>query len=171
MSPQKPAWRGVDCSIKQCPNKCSGHGRCMPQGKCSCFGLKIFIKKIFKHILSMTFLLNPNLRWRQFDGFDCSKKKCIQKCNSHQFCNGKLGVCQCLRNWTGVKCSKPRCPKNCSGHGTCVGKTGKCSCDKHWVGPDCGKSICEKPCKNGGMLLIMIFFVKILCQSTVISFR
>ncbi|XP_072536746.1 uncharacterized protein tnxba [Salminus brasiliensis] len=65
------------CSEEQCPNNCSGQGRC-ERGKCVCQS--------------------------GFGGPDCSDASCPSNCNSKGKCvNGK---CVCQTGFTGLDCSK-----------------------------------------------------------------
>ncbi|KAK2903267.1 hypothetical protein Q8A67_007980 [Cirrhinus molitorella] len=67
----------VQCSGEQCPNNCSGQGKC-EEGKCVCF--------------------------QGFSGPDCSGKACPSNCNKKGKC--VKGKCVCQTDYTGPDCSK-----------------------------------------------------------------
>eukprot|EP00947_MAST-08B_sp_MAST-8B-sp1_P005232 g5232.t1 len=94
---------------KPCPNKCSGHGSCGLEGKCTCD--------------------------KGFDSTaDCSSKTCPNNCNGHGECIS--GKCNCFVGFDDTpECTKLPCPNKCSGHGTCA--KGSCTCDVGFSGADC----------------------------------
>jgi len=90
-----PPFVGLDCSIKDCQNECSGNGWCSyeyPVSRCMC---------------------NPG-----FTGDDCSVMECLNNCSyPNGVCNTDKGDCECImwpnpynrsRNWRrfeGADCS------------------------------------------------------------------
>jgi len=93
-----PGWRGIDCSLRTCPNDCSYNGYCV-NGTCNCY---------------------PG-----FVGNDCFIKVCPgsvlvpQKiCSGHGSC-GRNVTCMCDLGWMGFDCSLEACDNDCSYNGYC----------------------------------------------------
>jgi len=144
-----------------CPNKCSGHGNCGANSKCTCFS-----------------------NWQ---GNDCADRMCpystawvdtakasedahnYAECSNKGICDRKEGTCKCYPGYEGKACQRSECPNGCSGHGACkfiediatdtraggsasfayVGewdrsKTQGCVCDPYWTGTDCSSRMCPK---------------------------
>ena len=93
-----PGWRGIDCSLRTCPNDCSYDGYCI-NGTCNCY---------------------PG-----FVGNDCSGKVCPgselvpQKICSGRGSCGRNVTCMCDLGWTGFDCSLEACDNDCSYNGYC----------------------------------------------------
>merc|ERR1711907_46207 len=90
-------WSGFDCSIKSCPNDCSGHGYC-DNGTCACV---------------------PD-----WGGDDCSVPQCIRNCSDNGPCIN--GSCWCKPGYGGLDCSLKTCPGDCGGNGWCYNGTCLC---------------------------------------------
>ena len=71
------AWEGPDCSIRSCPNECSGNGACAQNGTCYCY--------------------------HNWAGLDCSTAWCPNECNNHGICVGG-GGCLCDLGYDGEDC-------------------------------------------------------------------
>ena len=131
-------WEGPDCSLRSCPNHCSGNGACAQNGTCYCYS-----------------------NWA---GDDCSEAWCPNECNDHGICVGGQG-CLCDIGYEGVDCRVSACPGNCTGRGVCVHTPGlqytermfendaergyetivnnsfsSCLCFYGWGGSDCSES-------------------------------
>ena len=66
-----------------CPQDCLGQGRCMSDGKCSCYA--------------------------GFQGPDCSEMKCPNSCSARGDCDFGTGTCTCDTQFMGRDCSKISC--------------------------------------------------------------
>ena len=137
-------WEGPDCSLRSCPNHCSGNGACAQNGTCYCYS-----------------------NWA---GDDCSEAWCPNECNDHGICVGGQG-CLCDIGYEGVDCRVSACPGNCTGRGVCVHTPGlqytermfendaergyetivnnsfsSCLCFYGWGGSDCSEMSCPLNC-------------------------
>jgi len=133
-----------------CPNKCSGHGRCIEDDVCSCK--------------------------QNWFGGDCSQRRCpytrawvdskvatephfYAECANKGSCDRETGVCNCDVGYGGSGCRRQTCPNDCSGHGTCEyiedftsgaltqwdeHKIMGCQCDPGYEGHDCSSKMCPK---------------------------
>lgn len=128
---------GDDCSIKTCPDNCSGNGECLFSiGRCQCF--------------------------KGFEGEKCEKKVCLNDCSN----NGKClnGTCICNQEFFGQSCeisrlklnfikniflNKEKCKNDCSLQGKCI--NGECHCEKEFKEDDCSKRACINNCYNQGV--------------------
>lgn len=136
-------WDGADCSTPICDNKCSGQGRCVSPGKCSCFS--------------------------GFNGTNC--EQCIPSvgCLHGECRDGKPFTCKCKVGFTGNKCDidENLCStqKPCVNGGKCsIDKSSssgfKCECPFHFLGVRCETPLSsvactskEQLCQNGGMCI------------------
>ena len=90
-------WDGADCTIRSCPNDCSGNGACAQNGTCFCY--------------------------RNWGGEDCSTAWCPNACNNRGTCVGGQG-CLCDVGYDGLDCGISACPNNCTGRGVCLASPG-----------------------------------------------
>jgi hypothetical protein len=130
-------WRNADCSIKSCPNECSGYGTCNTNdGICTCDD---------KH-----------------SGLDCSREICPKKCSGHGTCNFNSRTakgpvltgsqhndqrsmptspsCECDTPFFGEACDQLECADDCNNNGKCEhdGNGGAvCMCNDFWTGKKC----------------------------------
>ena len=79
-------YAGEDCSMKECPNNCSGtdNGKCIymkPTSQCEC---------------------NQSKRR---GGDDCSVTFCLNTCGLNGECDEHTGVCVCEKGYYGEDCS------------------------------------------------------------------
>eukprot|EP00499_Haloplacidia_sp_CaronLabIsolate_P009695 CAMPEP_0196780254 /NCGR_PEP_ID=MMETSP1104-20130614/7376_1 /TAXON_ID=33652 /ORGANISM="Cafeteria sp., Strain Caron Lab Isolate" /LENGTH=975 /DNA_ID=CAMNT_0042150451 /DNA_START=15 /DNA_END=2942 /DNA_ORIENTATION=- len=114
-------YRGVDCSVRGCPNACSGHGACF-NGTCGC---------------------EPG-----WGGDDCSERRCLNDCSGHGECF--QAICVCDAGFSGEDCAEAApCGGGCNGHGTCLDDT--CDCDAGYTGEHCEwSSGCPNFCSGRG---------------------
>ena len=73
-----PDYAGEDCSVRRCPNDCSGNGECLKGGFCKCY--------------------------EGFIGYSCKDKACPGMCLGRGFCNE--GKCICKEGYGGPACEK-----------------------------------------------------------------
>ena len=126
----------------ECPNKCSGRGRC-DAGTCVCHPFQR------GEDCSQTAVCEPGCREHGrcerglcvcaagWSGQQCERAQCPARCGAPS--NGRCLVlasgdahCLCARGWTGTGCLQSTCEGGCSGHGSCDG--GRCACDDGWLG-------------------------------------
>lgn len=135
-------WDGPDCSLRACPNDCSGNGACAQNGTCMCY--------------------------RNWGGSACDEASCpgTGDCNGRGTCVGGVG-CVCDVGYQGPECTQSACANNCSMNGICVpgpgveygankGEEGYeyvlntsyavCDCFFGWGGIDCSEISCPLNC-------------------------
>ena len=100
-----------------CPNNCSNHGICQSDNTCLC-----------------------NNDW---EGKDCSIRKCINDCSGHGTCDQIKGNCKCDTGYSGIDCSVHKsCIDDCNNRGICDYDDCdkyhcKCKCSPPYIGPGC----------------------------------
>lgn len=106
--------QAIHLVLSECPNSCSGHGKCIQENVCQCFS-----------------------GWTGGSP-DCSSRVCPKavawvdkayavdtahqpvECANAGFCNRNTGQCMCMEGFTGGACQRNKCPNDCSGHGSCM---------------------------------------------------
>ncbi|WKX99660.1 hypothetical protein Q1695_014493 [Nippostrongylus brasiliensis] len=112
--------------LVRCEADCSGHGECLPNGRCKC---------------------TPG-----YMGEACEEPVCPVVCSGNGVFSG--GVCICRAGFKGKECDVHAhwCEiADCSGHGRC-GDEGRCHCEKGWTGDGCELRACPHPtCSDRGV--------------------
>ena len=122
-----PGFSGDDCSLRLCPQDCSGRGQCH-QGKCKCHA--------------------------NFTGAACDRSRCPADCTSaDRFTSCEEGVCNCKPGYFGLACELKACPNGCTSfeNGVCDEVFGKCACHEGWTGDDCSQKSCPLDCSGKGL--------------------
>ncbi len=139
-----PGWRGDACDLIECPNDCSGKGKCEKDGTCNCD--------------------------KKFTGVDCSKPSCPDNCSNRGECllneESNKYTCQCIEGYSGDSCRQCSRDFFCKGRGECydsflLDKPSQiCHCDGEFFGRHCEVSTCPSSsieicsghgkCKNSG---------------------
>ena len=124
----------VGVVMGECPNGCSGHGKCNNNEQCVCQLEGVIINPEG----------NDDTLQAAWTGADCSRMTCprgtswirtealpslnkVTYCNHAQgaecsdkgLCNRQNGQCSCFPGYTGAACHRSTCPNDCSGHGIC----------------------------------------------------
>eukprot|EP00927_Polykrikos_kofoidii_P071042 TRINITY_DN67379_c0_g1_i1.p1 TRINITY_DN67379_c0_g1~~TRINITY_DN67379_c0_g1_i1.p1 ORF type:complete len:1140 (-),score=122.26 TRINITY_DN67379_c0_g1_i1:268-3687(-) len=100
--------------VSNCPDFCSGHGRCQAR-LCYC---------------------DPGWTDR-----NCGRQaRCPDDCNTP---SGSCvdGICACASGYSGVSCALRVCMNGCWGHGECT--DGLCTCYSGWSGAECDRMLSE----------------------------
>lgn len=141
----------ISLGLAECPNGCSGNGRCTNYAAQFSSGMEQRIK-VPSSVLATY-------------GYDMSKSK-KDSCT----CFTKLGYDGSeVYAWTGPDCSQRTCPYGpnhggtpgadndhtgiveCSGQGSCNRGNGECQCFPGFEGPNCGRTSCPNECSGNGV--------------------
>ncbi|XP_009299434.1 tenascin isoform X6 [Danio rerio] len=148
-----PGWKGLNCTIPDCPGDCSDQGRCV-NGKCECFegftGDDCSTDACLIDCGDNGRCLNGKCVCSEgFSGEYCTESDCLNNCLGRGRCVD--GECVCDEPWTGFDCSELICPNDCYDRGRC--ENGTCYCDRGFTGEDCGALACPNDCSGRGFCI------------------
>lgn len=129
----------------ECPNACSGHGRCGQYDQCECcinwmgqdcservcqFGQShadvpagdlngdFTISGPTTTVITGSSLFVHGTT-EQFPNTQSQEGHFYAECSAKGLCDRETGLCQCFTGYEGSSCQRASCPNACSGHGTC----------------------------------------------------
>ncbi|XP_056313264.1 tenascin isoform X8 [Danio aesculapii] len=148
-----PGWKGLNCTIPDCPGDCSDQGRCV-NGKCECFegltGDDCSIDACLIDCGDNGRCVNGKCVCNEgFSGEYCTESDCLNNCLGRGRCVDS--ECVCDEPWTGFDCSELICPNDCYDRGRC--ENGTCYCDRGFTGEDCGALACPNDCSGRGFCI------------------
>ena len=132
-----PGYSGEACRRTECPEDCSGHGRCQTVAQQA----GSFTYTLWDADMSRSCVCDPG-----WTGHGCETKFCPNDCSLRGKCIN--GTCKCENGWKGADCSERNCPNDCSQHGRCF--NGTCRCFVGYRGADCASKDCPNACSYHG---------------------
>eukprot|EP00501_MAST-03F_sp_TOSAG23-6_P002424 GSMAST32.ASY1.ANO1.2533.1 assembled CDS len=130
-----PGYEGVGCRRQQCPNLCSGHGRCVPNSKVN----SSYTSSGQASFVSQTWDAN-NTRvcdcFRGWEGSDCSSRVCPKGDDPVTDCSSGNNISGAAHNMV-QRLYVYEENAECSNRGLCDGSTGVCSCFDGHTGESC----------------------------------
>jgi hypothetical protein len=131
----------ISAVVAECPNGCSGHGKCGSKDACTCFdnwmggdcsqrvcpfGLAFVDTPLgdLNHD-GMVDSSSVGVQWANKDvnevwqGSNDNEAHFYTECSGKGVCNRGSGECECYDGFTGSSCQRTTCPNDCSGHGQC----------------------------------------------------
>ncbi|KAJ8604707.1 hypothetical protein CTAYLR_006542 [Chrysophaeum taylorii] len=100
-------------SEAQCPNMCSGHGKCGPENVCQCF-------EGFDYAPDCSLRTCPTgVAWAD-KAYAVDKAHLDVECSNAGLCDRDLGQCDCFDGYTGNACQRSSCPNDCNSNGMCM---------------------------------------------------